>query len=887
MKIPSLLAPSYLHSPLIKDKIKESDSQALTHFSVNTLEGLIGSFADDSENPQRDMLVASMRIRKAEAQCRIYRKMVQYPGFHRQLIDFHRLMLDYGLTLQELPADTEGQTELKRLLETIHDLPFLHRQELRFVQAAENTDFSGAELAEGWVGDLHQQRLLDLIVKQGAVRLSLTAAQPETTRFYKALNSRQEAEGAAQLLIREAWRPEDVMIILCDPERDSSLLCSVLKRYDLPAALISCSRPSKILRCFIALVNLAMNPGIESYRLALEQRAFPVLIPEAYLQYLDQFVFDMDTLRGPVDHVNTALQNNSLLSAAEKENLLRLEAQAQAAHEKLRPFLEPFLSPKSLQDQLNQSYELLRQHHSLKDEQERRMLLQLKAALEDCWDLLDDPENVRMLAAELSQRQIHESQEIDGRIAVTDLKHPLPSRKLTILVGADQNSFPGNSAFSGIFDEDYLHNTRMPSQADRYDHYMKQLDWIYTSASQMLIYSYSAGNYEGKSWDAAFEIEQRAAMRAQLWPLLQNDTLTPQYHHLSEMTARRLFVPDQTLRGSISSFETYFQCPYAYFLKSGLRLSKGRLTGISPAVIGTIQHALLEHLIKEKGKQYADSGSEEISAVLSPYFSQLTELFPDQKLEIQQIQKRMTLNMTQLLEALSQMEQNTSFTPAWQEYRFDEDLTEIDGITVHLKGIIDRIDTCLDDLRILDYKSSAKTLSDAKVKAGLQLQLLTYLIIASRRLGKDPLGAYYCSLKNETLSVSENVLDGRKLEIKEIEREMWLNELQNTYKLNGWTMKESDSLDYDGTHVQGLACKNGKVSVRSRKDFNVVQEIIIELYQILVRQITAGRIDLDPVEGACLFCDYRPVCRLRKAARKPAALVGNEKEGEADADNME
>ena len=34
------------------------------------------------------------------------------------------------------------------------------------------------------------------------------------------------------------------------------------------------------------------------------------------------------------------------------------------------------------------------------------------------------------------------------------------------------------------------------------------------------------------------------------------------------------------------------------------------------------------------------------------------------------------------------MEENTSFAPAYQEYRFEEDLLETGGITVWLKGII-------------------------------------------------------------------------------------------------------------------------------------------------------------------------------------------------------
>ena len=207
---------------------------------------------------------------------------------------------------------------------------------------------------------------------------------------------------------------------------------------------------------------------------------------------------------------------------------------------------------------------------------------------------------------------------------------------------------------------------------------------------------------------------------------------------------------------------------------------------------------------------------------------------------------------------------------------------------MRLNGIIDRIDTCLNDLRILDYKSSAKTLSEARVKAGLQLQLLTYLIIAVRKLGLQPAGAYYCSLKNETISVSEASLNGRRMEIEDVDRDEWMSELQSSHQLKGWTMKECEGLDYDGTHVQGLTCKDGQVKVRSLKDFDNVQALILELYQLLVQQLSAGRIELDPVEGACLFCDFKPVCRLRKAPKKPAALVGKEEGKEVrDGDSME
>lgn len=888
MKIPNLLAPRYLHSLLIKAKIEEQNGRFLTHYAAGTLSGLIRGQALDNENETRDSLIAALRIQDAADDCRVYHGMVRYPDFHRQLITFHRLMQDYGLKLTKLPVKTEGQRELKALLTRISDLPFSHQQEIRFLDQVKSSDLSGIECIPGWVEDLHQQRLLEALQQRGLRICPLKKGQPGTA-FYKALNSRQEAEGVAQFLLREQWKPEDVMIILCDSQRDGSLVRSVLNRYQLPAAQVSYSKPSKILRCFSALVTLTRAPSVEAVLTTLQLKAYPTPISEAYVQYLTQFVFDINDLRAPVfTHVQQALETNTLLNTIEKENLLRMEAQAQNIHEQLLPWLLPLLEEAPLSEKLNRCYELLRQQPCLNDELERRALLNLKATLEDCWDLLGQPEAVDMLMALLGQKQLEVSEEVDGRIALTDLKHPLPCRPLAILFGADQNSFPGNIACTGIFDEDYLKNTSMPSQAERYDHYTRQLEWIYTSASRCLIFSYAAGNYEGKSWDVAFEIEQRAARPAVLWPLIQNEVYTDPHHQLSPETARRLFAPDNVLRGSISSFETYFQCPYAYFLKSGLRLSKGSLTTVDAAITGTIQHALLEQSIQTWGKDYARISEDEAAAILDPYFRQLNDLFPDQQAEIDQIQRRMQLNLKQLMESLAGMEENTSFKPAHQEFRFEEDLIESNGILVRLKGIIDRIDICFNDLRILDYKSSAKTLSETKVKAGLQLQLPTYLIIAVRKLNLNPVGAYYCSLKNETIPVSEASLNGRRMEIEEIDRDEWMSELQSSHQLKGWTMKECEGLDYDGTHVQGLTCKDGQVKVRSLKDFDNVEALILELYQHLVEQLCSGRIELDPAEGACLFCDFKPICRLRKAPKKPVPWVGiNEGKESSDGNSME
>ncbi len=67
MKIPNLLAPGYLHSVLIKAKIKEQNSRFLTHYAAGTVSGLIRAQALENENETRDSLIASMRIQGAES----------------------------------------------------------------------------------------------------------------------------------------------------------------------------------------------------------------------------------------------------------------------------------------------------------------------------------------------------------------------------------------------------------------------------------------------------------------------------------------------------------------------------------------------------------------------------------------------------------------------------------------------------------------------------------------------------------------------------------------------------------------------------------------------------------------------------------------------------
>ena len=70
---------------------------------------------------------------------------------------------------------------------------------------------------------------------------------------------------------------------------------------------------------------------------------------------------------------------------------------------------------------------------------------------------------------------------------------------------------------------------------------------------------------------------------------------------------------------------------------------------------------------------------------------------------------------------------------------------DLDGKSkVYLEGAIDRIDiTDMSEFRIIDYKSSDKTIEIPKVINGLSLQLITYLSVIEKKLNLKPTAMLY------------------------------------------------------------------------------------------------------------------------------------------------
>lgn len=225
---------------------------------------------------------------------------------------------------------------------------------------------------------------------------------------------------------------------------------------------------------------------------------------------------------------------------------------------------------------------------------------------------------------------------------------------------------------------------------------------------------------------------------------------------------------------------------------------------------------------------------------------------------------------------LAKMEEHSSLTPMKCEEEFYHEYPVGGGITLKLKGYIDRIDENDRFFRIVDYKSSKKRLVKDKVFSGQQLQLITYAMHCREALNKEALGAFYYSFKNENLSLPYGKLKRRGAgEFIQTDAEALLNEQKKAHRLQGWIFSEfAEEMDNEGNYTAGIknSAKSG-ITASDVIDPRVLTHLLDQIMRSLATQILSGRIECRPAEDACLFCKYKPICRFNGNTRKPDMLV--------------
>lgn len=864
----TLLLDSKTRDLVLYNTLQKSKEASLVNVKTMPFHAWLSQFSNELKTSNSQTILLYKKLSTQVQHYPIYGKMFHYPQFISQLIEFSR-KLYYCKTfksflstpfeeniINSLPKRTQSELELKSLLELcLADKSIFPLNNELQLPCLDKVDI---EIYDSFYSNIFDYLVASKWIKQHfKLNQMQNVVQPHIT-YRHALNPRIEIEAIAQEIIQNKFLAEDITIIAFESTY-YDLIEQVFNQYQIPYGIVNKSELSQCYLHAFALLQCYLKQDIASILYALEVRALDIECNPGVYHYINQFILTMNDLTYPSNRFESSdftILNNKELNVMQREEL-----DFNNFSIKITPFIQKIqllTNPKEILEDVYNQCVLISNPSKQKD------LYDLKSYLEDISAVIETKEDLHLVLFQTKGKMTSNSTSCLGRVCVSDPTHIIPSRKIAYVIGASQKNYPGFVAESGIFDEAYCEQTPYPSMQFRFETYTQQLEWI-KHCAETIHFTFPLLDYQGKKSEAAFEIEALVETVKEMNCII-NDNDLYEIHTLSPSFSSALFFKEQRLHGSISSFEQYFKCPYSYFLKYGLRVDDFSYTDIEANTIGTLQHAILEEACKQKGKNYAKITREEIKTIANPYYQSLLAYLPKSKERLNLIYEKMISNLLISFEFLNEMEINTSFAPEHVEYEFTSEYFK----HITLRGIIDRIDFSYDLLRIIDYKSSSKSLSETAIKSGLQLQLCTYLILANDLFNKKPVGAYYYSLKNDNIALTSIIQN--KEEFTDWSNDDTHIEFIKSHQLSGWTLQELDTLDYTATHIKNIRLTKNGLSF-TLYDETLLEQCLHELYEHLYECVSSGKIEVNPVDGACTYCKYRPICRFKGQQRDAVALV--------------
>ncbi len=347
------------------------------------------------------------------------------------------------------------------------------------------------------------------------------------------------------------------------------------------------------------------------------------------------------------------------------------------------------------------------------------------------------------------------------------------------------------------------------------------------------------------------------------------------------------------IQASVSRMEQFQKCPFSHFLSHGLRLKERNIFRLEAPDIGQLFHSALKfisdrlhdaklewgQLSKQQCEQLSVEAVERIAPTIQQEILLSSNRYHYMKRKLQQIISRTTA-------VLSEHAKASGFVPVGLELEFGPNgvLPPLtfrlqDGTLMELVGRIDRVDKADSSkgvlLRVIDYKSSAKSLNLTEVYYGLALQMLTYLDIvityAEQLVGSAawPAGILYFHIHNPIIKSDQLFNDEKEVERKLLEQ----------FKMRGLLLGDEEVVRLmdkrleDGKWsliVPAQITKKGAIhsssSVVSEDDFHHLRRHVRHLFKTIGLRIVEGVIDISPYklseQTPCEFCSFKSVCQF-------------------------
>lgn len=857
-----IIAPSYLHNQIRASLL--SDKNGMVLIQLLSLSTFLNkhTMKKDISNYQR-LFTFYHRMSELRSTLKIFHKTCCSPTFLmqcNQMIDDMKL---FHITPDQLPENTLSQIELKSIVHILYDIPSASDITINALENIAKKGVNNLYIYDSYYTYNEQHALKQLSLQ----KLTCINSMPTKRHFYTAVNKRQEIEAIAQYIIRQDLKAEDINITICDSTY-KPLIKQLFERYEIPYTLLKQSKSNIITKRYVCFLTYLLEATNEHLISLLDTNVFDIPHLQELKSYMQIFQCEIND---NFQHVKDIHHDFEIIDNRELEQLNHLEQLAGIAQAELLPILHDLNATNSIKKALIYIDKIV---SSNSREENRGILKKIRTICEECLPDLIDNEAIKMLIYFIDQLQDNtQSSEYQG-VLIHDLKNSHLQRKYLFIMGATQKNYPAFATNNGIFDEEYISLIpNYPTLEQRYEHHQQCMEKELANCEEIII-SYPSGTYEGKTNEAALEIEEFTKCKAKPIPLLINyEPITMQYK-LEAKTAQELFLKDQKLRGSISAFERYVRCPFSYFLRYGLHVKEPYTHGFNEAKIGTLAHYAMEQLVVNYGKQYAEVSIEKVASLLEKEIKGILSVYPNFEDTIAITKQRLLYNIEQNLKHLKEQEEHSHFQPIRTEYEFFlQTFADLD-LEISLHGFIDRIDEGDGFLQILDYKSSAKSLVETNVFSALQLQLVTYALIAKKDFQKRVMGAYYISLKNENIQCTAGKMRRRPIEYITFDKQDYKDNVKAAHRLQGWNFEQGiEAIDDDGSHIVGVSQKSdGTIQARKTYDLDKLEEHFNTMFSHIAKSIKSGEINCVPNEDACLYCKYHEICRFKGFPAKKELL---------------
>ena len=196
--------------------------------------------------------------------------------------------------------------------------------------------------------------------------------------------------------------------------------------------------------------------------------------------------------------------------------------------------------------------------------------------------------------------------------------------------------------------------------------------------------------------------------------------------------------------------------------------------------------------------------------------------------------------------------------------------------SVYLKGRVDRIDKVELDgetyIRIVDYKTGAKSFDLSELYYGLQIQLLVYLD-AILRNSKEILNKQCMPGAILYFRIDDPIIKSKKsLSEDEIK-----DEVLKKLKMNGLLLKDADlvramdqTMETYSLVIPAKFNKDGSFSnsssVVTEEQFNILRQYVNDKMVELCEDMLSGDVKIEPCKSDkvtyCDYCDYSAICQF-------------------------